>query len=182
MATNPALRRFICAATLLLSAPLFAACGFTPLYGTSGAMASSQVVDAMAGIALRPITDRQGMKLRQSLRERLQPNGAARTSPYVLDVQLGSQVQQLGVRPDSTTSRANLIFIASFYLSEDGRQIFSNTVQSIVSYNILDDQYATVAAGANAEDRAIRQISDDIRTRIAVYFDARFAAQQATAR
>ena len=43
----------------------------------------------------------------------------------------------------------------------------------IVSYNILDDQYATVASQADAENRGIKQLGEEIKTRLAVYFRER---------
>ena len=81
------------------------------------------------------------------------------------------------MRRDATSSRANFILSASFYLSESGQRIYSDRVQSTVSYNILDDQYATVAAQSDAEERAIREAGQQIKTRLAVYFVKRGKAQ-----
>lgn len=174
MAFRPLTFIAVMAVTLAL-----AACGFKPLYGTGGAAGSSQVVSAMSGIVIRPIADRQGVKLRQTLSEKLHPNGASPTPRYALDVQLRSQVQELGVRPDSTTSRANMIFVATFALSENSAPVYTGSVQTIVSYNILDDQFATVTSVADAEDRAIRQLGEEIKTRLAVFFDKAAAGRQA---
>ncbi|MBL8645225.1 MAG: hypothetical protein JNK21_14935, partial [Rhodospirillaceae bacterium] len=92
---------------------------------------------------------------------------------YDLDIALNKQIVELGVRPDSTTSRANMIMTATFAVYEAGTRLYGDTSQAIVSYNILDDQFATVASQAAAEDRALRQLGDDIKTRVAVYFDRR---------
>ncbi len=150
-----------------------AGCGFSPLYGTRGIAASSQVVDALAKVIIRPLPDREGMKLRQVLREQLQPEGLAANPLYDLEVTLSKRVEELGIRKDATSSRANLNLSASFYLNEAGQRVFGDYVQAIVSYNILDDQYATVAAQADAENRAIRQVGEEIKTRLAVYFEQR---------
>jgi LPS-assembly lipoprotein len=147
-------------------------CGFTPLYGKSGVSSSPEVVDAMATVAIRPLPDRQGMKLRQVLREGLQPTGLTR-AVYDLDVNFAQRIEELGIRPDATSSRANMVMSATFSLYEKGQRVFGDRVQSTVSYNILDDQYATVASQADAENRGIRQIGEEIRTRLAVYFHER---------
>lgn len=147
-------------------------CGFTPLYGKHGAAASPEVVDAMSTVAIRPLPDRQGMKLRQVLREGLQPTGLTK-AVYDLDVKFAQRVDELGIRPDATSSRANMVMTASFALYEKGQQVYGDHVQSVVSYNILDDQYATVASQADAENRGIRQIGEEIRMRLAVYFHER---------
>ena len=77
------------------------------------------------------------------------------------------------MRRDATASHANLIYTARFSLTEGGRRVYADTVQSIVSYNILDDQYATVTAVGNAGDRVIKQVGDEIKIRLAIFFDHR---------
>lgn len=147
-------------------------CGFTPLYGENSTAASPDVVDAMAQVSIRSLPNREGMKLRQVLREALQPKGTTDVV-YDLDVNLATRVEELGIRPDATSSRANIIMLATFRLNEGGAQVYGDRVQSIVSYNILDDQYATVASQADAEHRGIKQIGQEIKARLAVYFHDR---------
>ncbi|MBL8629254.1 MAG: hypothetical protein JNM81_06475 [Rhodospirillaceae bacterium] len=161
-----------------MAAVALSGCGFRPLYGSSGVSGSPQVLAAMAQMRIRPIADRSGQRLRQILNEQVHTNGPAEQQRYDLDIQLNKQIVELGVRPDSTTSRANLIMIATFSVSEAGAKLFGDSAQAIVSYNILDDQFATVASQSAAEDRALRQLGDDIKTRIAVFFDRRLKPQK----
>src|SRR4051812_7388731 len=142
---------------------LLGGCGFSPLYASHDDAQSSRVVAAMNKVIIRPLADRDGMKLRQVLREQLQPQGLDAHPLYELDVTLTSHVEELGIRKDATSSRANLIMAASFYLNDGGKRVFGDRVQSIVSYNILDDQYATVAAQSDAQSRAIRQVGEEIK-------------------
>lgn len=148
-------------------------CGFRPLYGTSGVAASPEVMTALSQMRIRPIADRTGQRLRQILIEQIHTNGPAQQQRFDLDVTVAKQIIELGVRPDSTTSRANIIMTATFGVYEAGARIFNDSTQAIVSYNILDDQFATVASQSAAEDRAVRQLGDEIKTRLAVYFDRR---------
>lgn len=156
-----------------------AACGFTPLYGEHGVAAAPEVADALSQVSIRSFPNREGVKLRQVLREELNPQGL--TKPvYDLDFNLATRIEELGIRQDATSSRANMIMIATFSLSEGGQTVFDDRVQSIVSYNILDDEYATVASQADAENRGIKMVGAEIKTRLAVYFHgrARTAAQR----
>jgi hypothetical protein len=123
----------------------------------------------MAAIQITPIADYDGVKLRQILREGMQPHGAAAHPLYELDIQLRSVTQELGVRRDATSSRANRIYTARFALLQNGKRVFADQVQSVVSYNIADDQYATVTSVNDAGDRAIKQIGDEIKTRIGIF-------------
>jgi len=157
-------RRFSRFLGVMIAAVSLSACGFTPLYGDHSTAASPDVVDALATVAIRPLPNREGVKLHQALREGLQPRGVTR-AVYDLEVNLATRVEELGIRPDATSSRANLILLATFKLNEGGTAIYGDR-----SYNILDDQFATVAAQADAENRGIKQIGEEIKTRLAVYF------------
>ena len=153
-------------------------CGFTPMYGSSGVTTSESVVAQLAQVDIRPIAERRGMVLRQQLNEKLHPGGP-RNTRYDLQVRVAQRTQELGVRKDSTTSRANLILTANYILWDGTKRLARDRVRSTVSYNILDDQYATIASERDAEARALKQISDEIRVRLAVYFDRNGAPQQA---
>ncbi len=174
MKRNTAFAALIAGTALGLS---LAGCGFTPLYGENGVAGGPGVVAELAHVSIRQLPDRQGMRLRQVLREQLQPRGQEGAAQYDLDVALTTRVEELGVRKDATASRANFILSASFYLNEGGQRVYGDRVQSTVSYNILDDQYATVTAQADAEERAIREAGQAIKTRLAVYFVKRAKTQ-----
>jgi len=158
---------------LILSLAL-SACGFKAMYadhdGVGGMATSDLVVTQLSQVDVRPIAERRGMVLRQQLSEKLHPGGMGSTR-YDLQVRLASRTQELGVRKDSTTSRANLILSANYILWDGTKRLTRDRVRATVSYNILDDQYATIASERNAEARALKQISDEIRVRLAVYFE-----------
>jgi LPS-assembly lipoprotein len=180
---NPRARRRCL--TLVLgagAAVVVSACGFRPLYGSRGVAARPEVLTALAETRIRPIPERAGQRLRQILNEKLHSNGPAERARYDLDVTLTKQIIELGVRPDSTTSRANLVMSARLALYDGAAQAFADATQAIVSYNILDDQFASVSSQADAEDRALKQLGDDIKTRLAVYFDRRLAPQSTARR
>jgi LPS-assembly lipoprotein len=161
------LRRFFTAA---LIAAALAGCGFTPMYGEKESTPlNAQLTDTMSAIQITPIADYDGVRLRQILREGMQPHGPASRYLYELDIQLRSVTQELGVRKDATSSRANRIYTARFALLQNGKRVFADQVQSVVSYNIADDQYATVTSVNDAGERAIKQIGDEIKTRIAIF-------------
>jgi len=166
---------------VLAGGAVLSACGFAPLYGEHGVAGTPGVVEDLASISIRPIPDRQGQRMRQVLREDFTPHGAPDHPLYDLDVTLTSRVEELGIRKDATSSRANFILSVSFYLSQGGQRIFGDRVSSTVGYSILDDQYATVTAQADAQERAIRETSDALKTRLSVFFSKRVKAAQAAA-
>lgn len=165
--------KYLRAAAIAITVATVSACGFSPLYSQLGAPAALGVSDAFRQVVIRPLPDRQGQKLRQVLREQLHPRGMAQAPAYDLEVQLADRIEEIGVRRDATSSRANYILIANFYLNQGAERLVADRVQAIVSYSILDEQYATVASQADAENRAIRRVGEEIRARLGVYFRQR---------
>ena len=78
----------------------------------------------------------------------------------------------LGIRKDETATRANLTMTAKFKLrdAQSKRILLRSRSVSVSSYNILDALYATTVAENDAVKRGLRELADDIRLRLAVYF------------
>lgn len=172
-------------AALLVALLAVSACGFTPLYGDHGLAGDADVQAGLSDIRIMPIADREGVTLRRRLAELIQPEGTTDNPQHTLQVGLTIRTQNLNVRKDSTTSRANLFVDAAIYLRHKGRIVYRDTARSIVSYNVLDAQYATVVSKEDATDRALEQVAAEVRTRLALYFvkqaEATVAADQSTA-
>ncbi len=158
---------------LLGVAVALSACGFKPLYGRSEAQALSPV-DHMAAIRIAPLQDRIGQQMHNLLRDRLNPYGQPRAPVYRLNVAISEGRQELGIRKDETATRANLILSASFTLREleSDRVLLRGRTSSVNSFNILANQFATDFSESDARERALRELSDNIRVRLGVYFSA----------
>lgn len=152
--------------------PLFAvaACGFTPLYGAG---ANNETVAAdLATVRVQPLRDRAGQQMHNFLRDRLNPKGQPEAPNYVLQVDLTESLRELGVRRDETATRANLKMQAQFFLRPVGGQtaVLTGMSSSTTSYDILSNPFATTVSEDDARERALREVADDIRTRLALYF------------
>ncbi len=158
---------------LLGVAVALSACGFKPLYGRSETQALSPV-DHMAAIRIAPLADRIGQQIHNLLRDRLNPYGQPRDPAYRLNVVINEVRQELGIRKDETATRANLILSASFTLREfeSDRVLLQGRTSSVNSFNILANQFSTDFSESNARERALREISDNIRVRLGIYFSA----------
>ena len=144
-------------------------CGFRPLHSVkSGASAAN-----LAEIRIAPIADRIGQQFHNLLLDKLTPKGLSPAPSYVLHVTLTEARQNLAVRKDTVATRANLIMRASFKLVRigDDALLMNNSAISVNSYNILNEEFATLSAENDARVRAVRELSDTIRTRVAVYLD-----------
>lgn len=158
------------AAALLLILAV-GACGLRPLYGTSSVGAA--MADRLAEVNVGVITERSGQVLRTELIRTLNPAGRPAQPAYDLSVGLVEAQQDINIISDLTVTRKNLVVTASFVLSdrEAGQPVFSDSVSEITSFNVLQDPYTTLVGERDARERALRALSEDIRTRLALYFD-----------
>ena len=147
-----------------------AGCGFQPLY--SQPEADTTVSTDLAAVRIEPLRDRVGQRMHNFLRDRLNPQGQPVAPSYRLQVELSETLSELGVRRDETATRANLRMEASFALRTYGgdQPLFAGRATSTTSYDILDNPFATTVSEGDARERALRELADDIQTRLAVYF------------
>ena len=125
----------------------------------------------LATIRIAPIADRIGQQLHNLLLDKLTPLGPPAAPRYLLRVILHETLQNLAVRKDDVATRANLVMKAKFNLVRvrDDAILLSNNSISANSYNILSQVFATLSVENDARARAVRELSDQIRTQIAIY-------------
>ncbi|WP_299437459.1 LPS assembly lipoprotein LptE [uncultured Rhodospira sp.] len=154
---------------LVATAPLLAlaACGFRPLYGRRG-----RGGPALSSIAVEPIPERMGQLLRNALLDRLQPAGQTR---HVLQAQVTLVDQDLGIQSNDRATLGNLYATVTWRLltpTGEGRRRLDleETSRSAVTYNILDNQYATEQSRRAAQRAIADDLAATIETRLAAYF------------
>tara|TARA_X000001316_G_C907099_1_gene23478 strand:+ start:192 stop:746 length:555 start_codon:yes stop_codon:yes gene_type:complete len=154
-------------------------CGFRPLYGRSGA--GADLSDTLSQVEIRPVQSsntsneyslaRVGQQLHNALLDGLSPRGPRGEQIYRLDVTLSESISSLAVQKSADATRADLSLISSFTLQDQrtGRHLYSGNSRAISSFNILNSEFATLMAEKGARDRAVRQLGDDIRLKIAIF-------------
>ncbi len=154
-------------AALIATLVALAACGFQPLYGKGPQQAAP---DQLGNIAVAPIADRLGQITHNFLLDRLNPRGQPADPSYRLEVKLFDSKQNLAIKKDATATRALLNLSAQFRLIEisTGYPVYDGRSRATASYNIVESQYATIAAEKNARLRASRIVAEDIAVRVSV--------------
>ena len=145
------------------------ACGFRPLYSERHNVG---VTAELAATRIDLIADRTGQKLHNFLLDRFNPKGLAARPRYGLKVTVQTRRRELGIRKDETATRANLTLTARYTLRDwrTNRSLYQGTSSSANSYNILEADFATLAALNDATTRAARELSEKIKTRLSIYF------------
>lgn len=161
------------AAVLAIALLAVAGCGFRPLYGERSA--ASVAAPELAAIQIDLISNREGQLVRNGLLDKMQPRGAAPKPLYRLQVGVSIARESLGVRIDDTATRGNLMMNASYILTDlaSGKPLMKATSRAISSYNILDSDFATVISENDAIRRTAAEVSEEIKTRVAIFLSSR---------
>lgn len=164
------LRRSSAFIALLIATSMVGACGYKPLYGQNAGAPSAQ--SHLESINVKPIPDRIGQMMRTALMRDLSPRAKRSDHAYDITITLNESISTLAVERNAFATRANLTLTANYELTRraDFLNLASGSVKSVSSYNILASDFATKAAKDDSRKRAIQDLSNTLRTRLAIYF------------
>ena len=147
---------------------LLTSCGFSPLHKQNNVNHNS-VLD-LQKVVIAPIPERIGQLLRIELFNQLTPYGAPEVPVYTLNITITETSRNLGVRKDTTETRTDLIVKAFFKLIDlsSNKIVFVGSARSVISYNILDADFATMSVMTDAKKRAAKDLATEIRSRLSV--------------
>ncbi|HZB92895.1 MAG TPA: hypothetical protein VE397_15720 [Stellaceae bacterium] len=165
-------------AALALALLPLAACGFQPLYSEQ---ADERESPELAAIIVSPIADRYGQELELALREALNPGALAVKPLYRLDVTVNVQRIDLGIQRDASSTRGRIDSNASLTLIDiaSGHVIYRASTQSSSNFNIVQDAYAAQVAEDDSRVRTVRELTDEIRTRLTLFLRDHMTASRA---
>ena len=157
---------------------------FQPLYADRSVDGGTGLRSALSSIDVKQIAALKGsdearlaVEVRNSLLYDLTGGGAGTRPAYSLNITMASTVADIIV--DTTTTRPAIEDFginASFQLTEiaSGKQVVTGQTFARVSYDIpgQEQRFARMRGLRDAESRAAKVISDNIRARLASYFAA----------
>ena len=148
----------------LAATPLLGGCGLHPLYAGG---AAGPVAKSLAEVEVAPIEGKAGWLVGNALRDRL---GATGTPRYRLTVRLDDQISGLGVRGDDSITRERRILRARYQLTDlsDNRMLLDATAGSDAGIDVVQSEYATIAAENSALERLAKIVADEIVTSVAI--------------
>ncbi len=160
---------------LVVCALLVAGCGFRPLYAPPAEGSGPETVyafQAFRAMEIGPINDRDGQYLRSRLTRLFHPKGRDRVSRYELDISLVEGETSLAVKKSAVATRANLTVESRFSVVDlqAGDVVFSSTASVVSGFNIFESEFQTLSARDGARRRALDELSQEIRIRLATFF------------
>lgn len=164
--------RIIAAAALAL-ALVAGGCNVRPLYGTAATTGNDTVSAALADIEVNPVEGRVGQQIYNDLNAMLNAGGAGDTT-YALSFTVRSQYANIITRTVSgLPGGRNVRLTVRYQLRKKDQMdvpILAGGVVRIAPYDYFTQRFANDRAQIDAENRASREIAEDIRTRLAAYF------------
>jgi LPS-assembly lipoprotein len=156
------------ASLLLVAALVLAGCSYRPLYGTTSETAG--VAATLTSVTIPEAEDRVGQLIRNDLISSMRAGKGEDKYSLILKpvVKNSGQIQ----RPQSSTTREAITLSVSYELVEraSGNIVHSGKTFSQASYDVISQPFADLQAETNATERAVHEVSADIRTRLAAYF------------
>ncbi|MEM8876345.1 MAG: LPS assembly lipoprotein LptE [Pseudomonadota bacterium] len=173
---------FIVAAMGAVSLIVSACSSVQPLYATDGTTSvagqaySGAVGTELSQIDIPPQNDRVGQRLRNELLFRLSgganPSGPAYAA-YNLELRtrqrdLAQLISEVEGRPTSNSVSLQVSYTLKRPGSDD--VVTRGTVERVATYDTTDQRFAAERAKIDAENRAVVEAADSIRTELATYF------------
>ncbi|MFW6027706.1 MAG: hypothetical protein ACOC91_02750 [bacterium] len=166
MRPNPVL-----ACGVLISALMLSACGFRPLYGQTDD--GGGLGDRLAAVEVEEVRGPNDREFKTALDMQMYPAGrpADAQTQYLLQVQLKADRVGLAIQPDASITRYDYNLAGQYRLLDvsSGKAVHQGVATAKTAWNVVDSQFATLAARRDAEDRAIRSLSEEIRMRVALF-------------
>ena len=151
------------------------ACGFHPLYAVGSTPDGMETY--FSQVFVEPIPGRQGVHLRNQLMDALTPEGTPGSAAYKLTIKLDDVKEGLAIQENTQITRYNYRLTAHYELrdSVSNEVLDKGLARATAAYNVApDSQFATQTAERDAQERAAREVGEDIRLRLGLYFEQRF--------
>ncbi len=145
-----------------------AACGFEPMYGERRGVA---VHNELQTVRIGLIANRQGQQLRRYILDRIHSGDNTPTALYELDVGIIENRAYYGIQRDLTATYARLQLTGAYTLRDvkTGQPVLTGSVNVYSSYNVAADPFNTVVAESDARERAVRNLGDELITRVSAF-------------
>ena len=146
-------------------------CGFSPLYGDHAGPSGANVASDLGTIRVNQIGERYGQLMTNQLHDTFKPQGGAIPAVYELNVGLTEIKSDIAARADGTASRSTISMTANWQLRRitDGTVVTSGVVRSQGGHDVLSNEYANVVSADTDEVLAVKDCSDQIEERVALY-------------
>lgn len=129
-----------------------------------------EVARALADVTISPIEGQSGWLVRNALVDRLGAGAASNGARYRLDVRLDDRVEGLGQLSNDAITRERRTLRARYQLidTQNGEVVLDATAGSDAGFDVVNSEYAVIAAEQTALENLSQEVADQIVTRVSV--------------
>lgn len=156
-----------CALVLALTLSACGSDGFRPLYGTTASGVGLE--EKMAQVQVAPIPSRVGQRIRNELIFQNTGGGTPPPPLYTLEIAITESITSTLVQSTGESLSQIYNLNASFRLVsiKDKQVVFQGTSQGRAGFERFTSIYSNVRAREDAENRAAKSVSEEIKGRLA---------------
>lgn len=158
----------LCVVLMLLSG-----CGFQPVYGTVGDR-DIEVATYLSSIRLKQKSGVMGQQLQNQLEDLFSPDSADSLygESFQLEFDVDSKRDAVVIEQDGSISRFNILLTSHYKLidEETGEVLDKGTVRRTASFYNAPEKFSAYIAEKDAMVRALREMAEDYKMRMAAYF------------
>ena len=146
---------------------LLAGCGLQPMYAGGG---SGELARSLSQVSISPIEGQSGWLVRNALNDRLGAGKTGDAARYRLDVRLDDRVEGLGQLSNDAITRERRTLRARYQLvdTQTGSVLLDATAGSDAGFDVVNSEYAVIAAEQTALENLSQEVADQIVTRVSV--------------
>ena len=150
-----------------VAALALSSCGFRPLY----AEATGDVAQQLSEIAVAeiPSPEASGFLVQKELTRRLSAPADIGSATWDLEVKVEESKSPFAIQIDASVTRFDYELIGVYKLTNRiTGVVHESTARAAASYNVLNSQFATLAAEQEAREKAARLLAERIQLDIAL--------------
>mgnify|MGYP002036305848 CR=1 FL=1 len=143
-------------------------CGYQPIYS------KNKIVDeALLSVSVKNIKDRSGQILKNSLINKINPEGKKVITKYKLNIEINEAKTNLAYRKDMAATRTDLEINVLYSLRniKSGEVVYQDESSSISSFDVVESVYASLVAENDAREKSLKVLSDQIYTNLVIFFN-----------
>lgn len=121
-------------------------------------------------VTISPIEGQSGWLVRNALVDRLGAGATGNGARYRLDVRLDDRVEGLGQLSNDAITRERRTLRARYQLvdTQNGEVVLDATAGSDAGFDVVNSEYAVIAAEQTALENLSQEVADQIVTRVSV--------------
>lgn len=160
-------------ALAIIALVALAACGFQPVYGTN----SDRDIEVSTYLSSIRFVQRSGMlgqQLQNALEDGFNPDASSSLygKSFRLEFNIATRRDAVVIEQNGVIARYNILLISAYRLIDDetGELLDNGTLRRTASFYNAPEKFAAYTAERDAVQRALGELAEDYRLRVAAYF------------